>query len=80
MKKENKVYIEEWTTDNNLKDGGEKIRFRKKRKRSISSHANSKISDVNQKSEENIQETSIILSDAYNLTEEEKRKCKNKLS
>ena len=76
MEKENKVFIEEWTNDDALKNRTSSVTIKKKRKRSVSSQANSKFSDSKTGKNENLQENSIIINDAYNLTEEDKRRCK----
>ena len=77
MKNENTVFIEEWTNENNYEDPEKMKQSRKKRKRSLSAQNNVEISEHTKKKEEENQENTIILNDAFNMTEDEKRRCNN---
>jgi len=77
MKNENKVFIEEWTNENNYEDPEKLKQSRKKRKRSISALNIVEISEQTKKKEEENEENTIVLNDAFNMTEEEKRRCNN---
>jgi hypothetical protein len=77
MKNENIVFIEEWTNKNNYEDPEKMKQSRKKRKRSLSAQNNVEISEHPKKNEEENQENTIILNDAFNMTEDEKRRCNN---
>lgn len=64
-----KEYIEQWEVTQN--DGKETL-TKKKRKRSIKKYSNASEGDKNLTQEE---EKLVVVNDAFNLTEEEKRRC-----